>query len=323
MELELELVCPEPHLSGDNIRHVFDGRGGVIGRAPDSDWVLPDPSRHLSGRHALISFEAGQFFITDVSTNGTCLNGTVPLTRQVAVALHDGDELRMGSLPCRVRLRSEPPRMDYPPAEPPLPEPAATGIDPALHAFAEGLGLPAKVLAGGLDATFMGDAGRLLRLCLQGVIDNAQARASQKNQFRLDMTLMSPRNNNPVKLAADVDHLLRLLLARDPSYLPVAEGVAECLADVRQHQDALVAGMQTVFTTLMQQMDPVERVADVDQVNTGWLGFLRRDARYWNAYCDWYQTLREEGDLAAGSFADQFARAYEQHVLWLKQGVTA
>lgn len=39
------------------------------------DWVLPDPSRHISGRHFVIGFEKGGYTISDVSTNGTFVLG--------------------------------------------------------------------------------------------------------------------------------------------------------------------------------------------------------------------------------------------------------
>lgn len=53
----------------------LNGKGASIGRRPENDWVLPDPARHISGHHFDISFQGGQYFVTDVSTNGTFLQG--------------------------------------------------------------------------------------------------------------------------------------------------------------------------------------------------------------------------------------------------------
>ncbi|MCW8856427.1 MAG: FHA domain-containing protein, partial [Kangiella sp.] len=47
----------------------FDRVGGVIGRSADSDWILPDPEKIVSSTHAVISFEAGGYSVTDYSTN--------------------------------------------------------------------------------------------------------------------------------------------------------------------------------------------------------------------------------------------------------------
>ena len=51
--------------------HTFRQAGGTIGRSERCDWPLPDDRRHLSGVHAEITFENGQFYLADLSTNGT------------------------------------------------------------------------------------------------------------------------------------------------------------------------------------------------------------------------------------------------------------
>lgn len=107
MELVLEVVSSERHLLGENASHRFLPAGGVIGRSSECDWVIPDQTRHLSGRHAIVSCEAGQFYITDISTNGVYLNGPVLLTRNLAMPLQDGDRLLMGEIQFRVRLLME------------------------------------------------------------------------------------------------------------------------------------------------------------------------------------------------------------------------
>ena len=54
----------------------FDNNGGSIGRGKDNTWILDDPERYLSSRHCQFSCENNQFFITDLSTNGTFYNGS-------------------------------------------------------------------------------------------------------------------------------------------------------------------------------------------------------------------------------------------------------
>ena len=53
---------------------VFRRELTVIGRSLSSDWVLPDPERFISSKHAEVDFRDNQFFLTDVSSNGT-ING--------------------------------------------------------------------------------------------------------------------------------------------------------------------------------------------------------------------------------------------------------
>jgi type VI secretion system protein len=46
-----------------------------IGRGSGNDWVLSDPDQHLSRTHCMLSYEQGQYWLTDLSTNGMLLNG--------------------------------------------------------------------------------------------------------------------------------------------------------------------------------------------------------------------------------------------------------
>ena len=50
---------------------VFDSSFSTIGRSASSDWVLPDPDRFISSKHAEIFLRDNQFYLKDVSSNGT------------------------------------------------------------------------------------------------------------------------------------------------------------------------------------------------------------------------------------------------------------
>ncbi len=52
-----------------------EGRGFQAGRGSAMDWVLPDPARHISTHHFDVAFVQGAYWLTDVSTNGTFLQG--------------------------------------------------------------------------------------------------------------------------------------------------------------------------------------------------------------------------------------------------------
>ncbi|MBV8912532.1 MAG: FHA domain-containing protein, partial [Acetobacteraceae bacterium] len=68
-----------------------------IGRGPGNDWVLPDPERHLSKTHCVLSIENGRTILTDLSTNGVHINGARQATaRDSRTVLTDGDTFRLG-----------------------------------------------------------------------------------------------------------------------------------------------------------------------------------------------------------------------------------
>ncbi len=75
----------------------FGAEGGTIGRGTDNSWVLQDPERYLSTRHCQISNQNGQYFITDLSTNGTFFNGSPnPIGKGTKLPLNGGDTFIVG-----------------------------------------------------------------------------------------------------------------------------------------------------------------------------------------------------------------------------------
>ena len=70
MKASIKVVTYKNQPPEKPIEAVIDEGGGMLGRAPRNNFVLPDPERFISGKHAEISFQNGTFFITDTSTNG-------------------------------------------------------------------------------------------------------------------------------------------------------------------------------------------------------------------------------------------------------------
>lgn len=79
--------------------HRFDETGGTIGRSPRNDWMLSDPDRYVSERHAQIQFREDHFVLTDLSTNGTYINDDRRrIPKHASVPLKSGDRMTMGNL---------------------------------------------------------------------------------------------------------------------------------------------------------------------------------------------------------------------------------
>ncbi|CAE6936680.1 FHA domain-containing protein [Pseudomonas marincola] len=105
MQLVLEIV--EAHeCAPDQLLHkTFEYAGGLIGRGDDCEWVITDPTRHLSNQHALISYRNDGYYITDISSNGTQLieSGAL-LPKGVAQRIESGSSYRLGRLIIRASL---------------------------------------------------------------------------------------------------------------------------------------------------------------------------------------------------------------------------
>ncbi len=115
MALRLRIVSDHARRLGSRATKVFGVHGGSIGRATDNDWILPDPERYLSGKHARIDFRTGNFFVVDSSSNGTFVNGAhAPLGKSSERQLKDGDYLRLGEYEMLVSIDES---NDFPPDE--------------------------------------------------------------------------------------------------------------------------------------------------------------------------------------------------------------
>lgn len=105
MPLTLEIVSEHSEIVGDDAIREFDDDGGSIGRALDSDWILPDPDRYISGKHAVIDHRGGIWYLMDLSSNGVFVNGEYePIGKSNPRRLFHGDMLRMGEFEIRVSI---------------------------------------------------------------------------------------------------------------------------------------------------------------------------------------------------------------------------
>lgn len=97
MSIVISIVKIPDSASDTKTTHTFTQQGGTIGRGTDNAWSLEDPERFISSRHTEISFENGQYYLTDISTNGTFCNGSsVPVGKGNTVKLKDGDKFSLG-----------------------------------------------------------------------------------------------------------------------------------------------------------------------------------------------------------------------------------
>jgi type VI secretion system protein len=114
MAIKLRVISDHYRELGENRSRVFGVNGGTVGRAPDNDWVLPDPRRIVSGHHCEIEYRGGSFWLRDTSTNGVFVNESEdPVSASGPVELQDGDRLRMGDYELIVSVDS---RIDFLPA---------------------------------------------------------------------------------------------------------------------------------------------------------------------------------------------------------------
>jgi type VI secretion system protein ImpI len=95
MTLRLSIENVDRLPDGGPIRIEVKGRGLDLGRDSHLDWTLPDPSRSISGKHCEIRYRDGGYWLHDVSTNGTFVNGA-DYRLDAPHQLRNGDRLSIG-----------------------------------------------------------------------------------------------------------------------------------------------------------------------------------------------------------------------------------
>ena len=106
MTLTLKIQGFDRLANGLPSEFVLTRRGANIGRAPTSDWCLPDPDKHISSTHCVIRYAEGFYWLEDCSTNGTYLNGSTVRMDQPR-RIENGDRLLIGGYELHALLSGE------------------------------------------------------------------------------------------------------------------------------------------------------------------------------------------------------------------------
>jgi type VI secretion system protein ImpI len=206
-----------------------------------------------------------------------------------------------------------PKRQAAPPPEPPRPTPL--DLTTLLHAA----GLPER----DLSPEVVQELGKVLRVVVEGVMAVLQGRAEIKSQFRLPLTRVQARENNPLKLSPNVESALHtLLVQRNPGYLPTVQAFEDAFADIRNHQLAMLEGVRVAFESMLGAFDPQQMEQDFERLvkRAGLLGGLSGKSRYWELYTERFARLgRDADDTFRRLFGDVFAEAYERQLEGLRK----
>jgi len=152
MSLVITIVKFPDGVANTKASHTFSEHGGTLGRAPDNQWVLEDPERFISGSHSEVVCEHGQYFLVDLSTNGTFLNGAAePIGKGNRVQFNDGDRFSLGDYEFQINLFGDGGMAAADPFEQEFgADPFASPADPFAASTADPFGTP---MAGHIPST--------------------------------------------------------------------------------------------------------------------------------------------------------------------------
>lgn len=197
------------------------------------------------------------------------------------------------------------------PAGPSAAPAVSGGAEGGLAAFAAGAGIapPTGVAA---DAG-LAELGRSARLLARSLMRLLAARRAVKSEFRISQTVVSARENNPLKFSADEAEMVALLLGLSrPGFQAGSAAVADACRDLEAHQVALLAAFRAVIAQVFARLDPQAIGGNED--DAGFLGRLTGSAKgaAWDNYVKTYADLKQDfSESLRGRLAQVFAEAYE------------
>ncbi|MCP1673925.1 type VI secretion system FHA domain protein [Natronocella acetinitrilica] len=205
------------------------------------------------------------------------------------------------------------------PGQSAVPDQASGGVpDQALRQMLAGAGLdPDQVPADKAE-----ELGRILRVAIQGIMDLLRARMEVKNQFRMSVTLIQARENNPLKFSTSTeDALHNLMVKHNPDYLPAVEAFEASFEDLRAHQLAMLSGMRSGFFEVLRQFDPEHLEARFGEGGERSMLGRMTGPKHWDQYKALFEEFNRDSEGTFNRlFGEAFSEAYEKQMQSLKQG---
>lgn len=192
-----------------------------------------------------------------------------------------------------------------------------------LHAFLTGAGVPNLAKSIELTPQLMYLIGQLLRESTQGTLDLLQARMLTKKEMRAEMTMIAPKENNPLKFSPNVEAALDHLLApKVRGFMSPLQAMKDTYDDLRSHQFGFMAGMRAALSGVLERFNPVrleQRLAQKKLIDSVFP--VNRKAKLWSLFTERYGTISQEAQEDFHVvFGKEFLRAYEEQIAKLEKG---
>lgn len=155
--------------------------------------------------------------------------------------------------------------------------------------------------------------GQTFRVFADGLRNLLMARASMKNELRIERTMIAPAHNNPLKFTVSLDDALAALVGPPRrGFMPPVAAVENGFRDVQAHQLATVGGIQVALKLLLDQLDPEAIRTTEPPGRLDALVAASRKARLWEEFERRYADLARQIDEDSGAVIGRaFALAYE------------
>ncbi|TPM93833.1 type VI secretion system-associated FHA domain protein TagH [Mesorhizobium sp. B2-1-3A] len=350
MYISLQINNVDALPAGISTGYAARDRSFEIGRDA-CDWTLSDPDKFISGRHCEVRYEAGAFWLHDVSRNGTYVNGS---SQRMAGPhrLGHGDRMLIGRYVIFVSIDEERAATGHPSRSPTQREmPAATNrslefgdgpfFDPAEQRSGQQVTAPAFssqpsslpstrdevlreiAIAAGISPELLqsrdphevaAEIGAVLRTVVEELTLLLKARAAAKMLAKsTQRTMISAADNNPLKFVPGTDDILEIMFARRRAgYLDARRSIEDAFRDLKTHEFATYAAMQAALSRLLDDLSPEAIGRKLPPTS-----FSSKKSQAWDAFVATWRTMEEAHengmlDIFLAYFSEAYAKADKQ-----------
>ena len=181
------------------------------------------------------------------------------------------------------------------------------------QSFLEGAGIAGR-FGGPASPELMLSIGQILKVAIEGIQGLLMARARIRSEMGSRVTLLQPRDNNPLKFTPDPVLVLQMLLEPAPrGFLAGPAAVRSAVSDLHSHEAGMVAGLHAVLEAVLDRLNPA-KLEQLPQKRSalGLLSGARNRSQLWDEYQQLYAGLREDvQDNFQRAFGDAFLKGYE------------
>ncbi len=168
--------------------------------------------------------------------------------------------------------------------------------------------------------------GGLLRTAVAGSLQLMAVRAATKHELRAEVTMIQPRNNNPLKFSPDAQSALEQLLSPPlRGFLDGPAAMDDAMHDLIGHAIGSMAGTRAALEGVLRRFSPseLENKLVARSVLDSVLP-INRKAKLWELYLQHFEAIRDEAqDDFHTLFGKAFLSAYEQQLERLEREKSA
>jgi FHA domain-containing protein len=169
---------------------------------------------------------------------------------------------------------------------------------------------------------FMRVVGMMLRSSVEGTVQLMAMRQATRQELQAQVTVIRPKNNNPLKFAPDGQSAMeQVLQPAVRGFLPGPAAMTDAMNDLLGHAIGTMAGTRAALEGVLKRFGPQEleaKLADKSVLDS--VLPMNRKAKLWELYLQHYESIRDEAQEDFHTlFGRAFLAAYEQQLERLRR----